>query len=295
MTFLPRQQLLTLEEMAFISRAFVELGVRKIRITGGEPLIRQNIVSLLTNIAVIPQLDELLITTNGSQLVALSQQLVAAGVTRINVSIDSLRPERFARITRNGDLEHVLKGIDAAQTAGVVRIKLNSVIIRGRNDDEILPLVDFAVAKGLDISFIEEMPLGHIGERNRLFTMVTSAEVRQIIRCKYHLTLSDETTAGPSRYYRLGNSNSRIGFISPYSQNFCGSCNRVRVTCEGKLLLCLGNENAYDLKAAIRSYPGDIDKLKSIIVEAINYKPMRHYFYRDDAPQIVRFMNASGG
>lgn len=295
MTFLPRSQLMTLEESALIGRAFVELGVNKIRITGGEPLVRKNVISLIEKLGRIPELDELLITTNGSQLIKLSRQLVSAGVTRINISLDTLRPDRFASITRTGNLETVLRGIDVARAAGIERIKLNSVIMRGQNDDEIVSLVDFAQAKGLDISFIEEMPLGSIGARDRLVTMMTSEEVRDIINSKYTLVPSNETTAGPARYYRLCKGDTRIGFISPYSHNFCDQCNRVRVTSEGKLLLCLGNENACDLKAVIRRYPGNMEKLKSSIIEAIEYKPERHSFYQDDAPQLIRFMNASGG
>ncbi len=300
MTFLPRQQLLTLEEMAFLSRAFVALGVNKIRLTGGEPLVRRNVQSLISNLGKLDGLDELLLTTNGSQLEQMSPQLAEAGVSRINISIDSLCPERFAAITRTGKLERVLKGIEAAQAAGIKRIKLNSVIVRGKNDDEIIPLVNFALEKGLDISFIEEMPMGDIGGRDRQRTMVTSEEIRDIIGTAYSLLPSAETSAGPSRYFRITDSNIadsdiRIGFISPHSHNFCDTCNRVRVTSEGRLLLCLGNENSVDLKAVMRRHPGDMAILKTTIVEAMAHKPERHYFYDDDKPQVVRFMNVTGG
>lgn len=295
MTFLPRQQLLTLEEMAFLGRAFVELGVNKIRLTGGEPLVRKNVQSLIGDLGNLDGLDELLLTTNGSQLESMSPQLAEAGVSRINISIDSLCPERFEAITRTGKLEKVLKGIEAAQAAGIERIKLNSVIVRGKNDDEIIPLVEFALEKGLDISFIEEMPMGDIGCRDRQGTMVTSEEIRDVINTAYTLVPSAETSAGPSRYYRLADSDIRIGFISPNSHNFCDTCNRVRVTSEGRLLLCLGNEHSVDLKAVIRSHPGDMDKLKTTIVEAMDIKPERHYFYDDDQPQVVRLMNMTGG
>ena len=295
MTFLPRQQLLTLEEMAFLSQAFVELGVNKIRLTGGEPLVRKNIQSLISNLGSLEGLDELLLTTNGSQLEKMSPQLAGAGVSRINISIDSLCPERFAEITRTGDLEKVLVGIEAAQAAGIKRIKLNSVIVRGKNDDEIIPLVEFALEKGLDISFIEEMPLGDIGCRDRQGTMVTSEEIKEIISSAYSMFPSTETSAGPSRYHQIVGSNIRIGFISPHSHNFCDTCNRVRVTSEGRLLLCLGNENSVDLKAVMRRHPGDMEILKDTIVEAMDYKPERHYFYDDDKPQIVRLMNVTGG
>ena len=295
MTFLPRQQLLTLEEMAFLSQAFVELGVNKIRLTGGEPLVRKNIQSLISDLGNLNGLDELLLTTNGSQLETMSSQLADAGVSRINVSIDSLCPERFEAITRTGKLEKVLAGIEAAQAAGIKRIKLNSVIVRGNNDDEIIPLVDFALEKGLDISFIEEMPMGDIGCRDRQGTMVTSEEIKEIIGSTYSMLPSTETSAGPSRYHQIAGSNSRIGFISPHSHNFCDTCNRVRVTSEGRLLLCLGNENSVDLKAVMRRNPGDMEILKSTIVEAMANKPERHYFYDEDKPQIVRLMNVTGG
>jgi cyclic pyranopterin phosphate synthase len=300
MTFLPRQQLLTLEEMTFLSQAFVELGVNKIRLTGGEPLVRKNIQTLISNLGELDGLDDLLLTTNGSQLERMSSQLADTGVSRINISIDSLCPERFEAITRTGKLDRVLKGIEAAQAAGIKRIKLNSVIVRGKNDDEIIPLVEFALEKGLDISFIEEMPMGDVGCRDRQGTMVTSDEIRDVIGTAYSLVPSTETSAGPSRYYRItsekaADSNIRIGFISPNSHNFCDTCNRVRVTSEGRLLLCLGNEHSVDLKAVIRRYPGDMEKLKNTIVEAMDIKPERHYFYDEDKPQVVRLMNMTGG
>jgi len=300
MTFLPRQQLLTLEEMTFLSQAFVELGVNKIRLTGGEPLVRKNIQTLISNLGELDGLDDLLLTTNGSQLERMSSQLADAGVSRINISIDSLCPERFEAITRTGKLDRVLKGIEAAQADGIKRIKLNSVIVRGKNDDEIIPLVEFALDEGLDISFIEEMPMGDVGCRDRQGTMVTSDEIRDVIGTAYSLVPSTETSAGPSRYYRItsekaADSNIRIGFISPNSHNFCDTCNRVRVTSEGRLLLCLGNEHSVDLKAVIRRYPGDMEKLKNTIVEAMDIKPERHYFYDEDKPQVVRLMNMTGG
>lgn len=300
MTFLPRQQLLTLEEMTFLSQAFVELGVNKIRLTGGEPLVRKNIQTLISNLGELDGLDDLLLTTNGSQLERMSSQLADAGVSRINISIDSLCPDRFEAITRTGKLDRVLKGIEAAQAAGIKRIKLNSVIVRGKNDDEIIPLVEFSLKKGLDISFIEEMPMGDVGCRDRQGTMVTSEEIRDVIGTAYSLVPSTETSAGPSRYYRItsekaADSNIRIGFISPNSHNFCDTCNRVRVTSEGRLLLCLGNEHSVDLKAVIRRYPGDMEKLKNTIVEAMDIKPERHYFYDEDKPQVVRLMNMTGG
>ncbi|MCB1668403.1 MAG: GTP 3',8-cyclase MoaA [Pseudomonadales bacterium] len=295
MTFLPRERLLTLEEMAFLGRAFVELGVNKIRLTGGEPLVRRNVISLVQDLGQLNGLNELLITTNGSQLPDMANQLADAGINRINVSLDSLKPERFKSLTRTGKLERVLKGIECARQAGIERIKLNAVIVRNKNDDEIIDLINYARERHLDISFIEEMPLGDIGSRDRLKSMVTSQEIRDKISQHYNLISSAETSAGPSRYYRMPDSDIRIGFISPNSHNFCESCNRVRVTCEGRLLLCLGNEHSYDLKTVMRHHPGDMDILKNTIIEAITLKPERHYFHDDDKPQIVRFMNSTGG
>ncbi len=295
MRFLPRQQILTLEEIAFVGRAFVELGVKRIRLTGGEPLVRNNVISLIEKLGRMDGLDELLLTTNGAQLEDFASQLADAGVSRINVSVDSLQPDRFRAITRCGDLDQVLRGIQQAQQSGIKRIKLNAVISRGQNDDEILDLVQFALKNKLDISFIEEMPMGDVGGRNRQGAMMTSADVRSVIRDHYQLVASTTESAGPSRYYRIPGSESRIGFISPNSHNFCGSCNRVRVTSEGRLLLCLGQEHSADLRAVIRRNPGDIESLKKTITEAIAIKPEKHYFYREDKTEIVRFMSATGG
>lgn len=295
MQFLPRQQVLTLEELAFLARAFVSLGVRRIRLTGGEPLVRRNVLTLVRQLGVLDGLDELTITTNGSQLETMAQVLADAGVRRLNVSLDSLDPERFNAITRTGKLPQVLAGIEAVQKTGMSRLKLNSVIVRGLNDDEVLTLLDFALERGLDISYIEEMPLGQIDCRDRRGGLVTSEEVKERIGKHYQLLASTETSAGPSRYYRIGGSQSRIGFISPHSHNFCDSCNRVRVTCEGRLLLCLGNEHSVDLRAVMRRYPQDMPALQNTIVNAMTLKPERHYFYHQDRPQVLRFMNATGG
>ncbi|WP_461517645.1 GTP 3',8-cyclase MoaA [Porticoccus sp.] len=295
MTFVPRQQLLTLEEMAFLGRAFVELGVSRIRLTGGEPLVRRNLMSLVHDLGNLDGLEELLLTTNGSRLDEVADELVAAGVNRINISLDSVQPRRFAEITRTGELHRVLKGIAAAQRAGIERVKINSVIMRGHNDDEIMPLLEFALERGLDISFIEEMPLGETGRDERKGELVSSEEIRQRIGEYYPLTSSNDSSPGPSRYYRIAGSDSRIGFISPNSHNFCESCNRVRVTCEGRLLLCLGNEHSVDLREVIRTSPGDLGVLKAAITRAMDIKPERHHFYEADQPQVVRFMNATGG
>lgn len=295
MTFMPRQQILSLEELTQLGRAFIALGVKKIRITGGEPLIRNNILQLFNRLGECDGLQELTLTTNGSQLDKLAPQLRAAGVKRINISLDSLQPERFANLTRTGKLKQVLKGIDAAQNAGFERIKINSVILKSRNDDEILDLVDFCQRKQLDISFIEEMPLGSITEHNRAEAFISSDSILATIGQRYDLSPSLRRTGGPSRYYSVAGSNAEVGVISPHSNNFCGDCNRVRVTAEGRLLLCLGNEHSVDLKAVIRRYPGDQQRLQQTIIDAIDIKPEKHHFDLDNEPQIVRFMNTTGG
>jgi len=294
MTFLPKEQILTLEEMITIATAFTELGVRKIRLTGGEPLARNGAVELVENLGKLAGLKELVMTTNGLLLPKYAQALKAAGIRRLNISIDSLDEQRFREMTRVGDLHQVLAGIEAAQNAGFEKIKLNAVVLAGINDHEIIDLARFAVERNMDISFIEEMPLGNIDSHKRSDTQIFSDSIREKLAGIYTLTASTETTGGPSRYFRVSGTNSKIGFISPMSNNFCGSCNRVRLTVEGKLLLCLGNENAVDLKAVVRRYPGEIDRLKEVVVAAIAQKPEKHYFDADRV-DIVRFMNATGG
>jgi len=295
MTFLPRDSIMSIEEIELVARAFVELGVSRIRLTGGEPLVRRGLVDNLHKIGHIDGLDELLITTNGSQLVRHSKALKAAGVKRLNVSLDSLNEAKFTAMTRTGKLPQVLQGINAAIEEGFERIKLNAVVMRGSNDDEVLDLVEFARSKSIDIAFIEEMPLGTIESHDRALTYCSSDDVRDIIEQRYELTHIAQKTAGPSRYYSMADSESRIGFISPHSHNFCSDCNRVRVTVEGRLLLCLGNEHSVDLMAVLRSQPGEIEPLKQAIVAAMALKPEKHHFDLHEKPQILRFMNATGG
>ena len=295
MQFLPRQQILSLEEIAQLAKAFVGLGVSKIRLTGGEPLVRKNVLSLVENIAALDGLRELAMTTNGSQLPKLAPQLKQAGLTRINISLDSLQPDRFRKITRTGNLETVLRGIDAAQAAGFEHTKINCVILNGRNDDEILDLIEFCRERQLDISFIEEMPLGLIDDHDRALTYCSSDDVRARITQRYQLTASADTTAGPSKYYKMPGSNIRVGFISPHSHNFCADCNRVRVTVEGRLLLCLGNEHSVDLKRILRAESGEQQSLERAIIDAMQLKPEKHHFDLNDEPQILRFMNMTGG
>jgi len=295
MTFLPRAQVLTLEELATIGRAFTELGVTKIRVTGGEPLVRNNVIHLFRELGKLPGLRELTLTTNGSQLNKLAGPLRDAGVERINISLDSLDPERFRRITRVGDLNKVLRGIEAAREAGFRKIKINTVAMKKRNDDEILDLVDFVVERGMDISFIEEMPLGIIDDHDRAELYMSSDEVHDVISTRFELVPTTESTGGPSRYFRIPDTNSKVGFISPHSHNFCESCNRVRVTTEGMLLLCLGQEHSADLKRVLRAYPGDMDKLKETLIAAMEIKPRGHDFNLDVKPVIFRHMSVTGG
>ncbi|GAA4891589.1 GTP 3',8-cyclase MoaA [Ferrimonas pelagia] len=293
--FLPRDQVLSLEELHKVAQAFTELGVEKIRLTGGEPLVKSDLPYLVTQIATLPGLKDLCLTTNGSRLKKFAQPLQQAGLKRLNISLDTLDPERFKNVTRNGKLERVLDGIDAAIAAGFERIKLNAVAMKGNNDDEVLDLVEFARDKGVDISFIEEMPLGILSEDRRSHSLLTSGEVREMIETRYLLMPTTENTGGPARYFRMADSDIRIGFISPHSHNFCDECNRVRVTTTGELLLCLGNENSIDLKAILRQSPDDIEPLKQAILEAMGNKPEMHHFSTDGETQILRFMSHTGG
>lgn len=295
MTFLPRAQILSLEEIERLARLFVSLGVRKIRLTGGEPLVRRGIVDLCARISALPGLRELVMTSNGSQLVKMAEPLAAAGVKRLNISLDSLDADRFKAITRTGELQQVLDGIEAARAAGFERIKLNTVVLKGRNHDEVPALTDYALSRGLDITFIEEMPLGEVG-RERGEAYCSSDEVRAMLSERYRLLDSTESSGGPARYLRVeGYPDSRIGFISPHSHNFCDTCNRVRLTTEGRLLLCLGHENALDMRRLLRQHPGDDAPVREALERALLYKPARHEFSVDGEVQVLRFMNATGG
>jgi cyclic pyranopterin phosphate synthase len=295
MTFLPRSEVLSLEELYFVGRAFAELGVTKIRITGGEPLVRKNVLWLMRQLGALPQLRELVLTTNGSQLERMAPALRAAGVRRINVSLDSLDGERFRRITRVGDLDKVLRGISAALRAGFERIKINSVILKNRNHDEVIDLVQFAIDREIDISFIEEMPLGVIGDHDRAEAYYSSDQIKHDLERVFTLVPTTETTGGPSRYYRLAGTESRVGFISPHSHNFCESCNRVRLTTEGRLLLCLGQEHSLDLRQILRDRPNDAESLKRAIIDSMNIKPKGHDFDLSRKPVILRHMSVTGG
>lgn len=292
---MPRAKLLTLEEIARIAKQYVDLGVSKIRITGGEPLTRRNIMKLFNDLGEMPGLNDLTVTTNGTLLSRYAEDLKKAGVTRINVSLDTLQADRFKAITRIGDIRKTLDGIDAALAQGFSSVKINAVIMNNHNDDEILDLVNYVRERGLDISFIEEMPLGEMGEHDRGQSYCSSDEVLRRIEAHYQLLPSTETTGGPSRYYRSSDSESRIGFISPHSHNFCDDCNRVRLTAEGRLLLCLGQEHSMDLRAVVRANPTDDEVLRQAILDSLNLKPKGHDFDVAAKPIIMRHMSATGG
>ncbi len=294
MTFLPRHEVMSLEECLQVAKVFVGLGVNKLRITGGEPLVRKEAMWLIERLGALPGLDNLVLTTNGSQLGRFAAPLKAAGVKRINISLDTLKADRFKAITRIGDLHKVIKGIEAAQSAGFKRTKLNAVMMRGTNDDEFVNLVQFAVDRELDLSFIEEMPLGEIHGRNT--TYISSEEARALLGQHFELIPSTESSGGPARYWRIPGSESRIGFISPHSHNFCDTCNRVRITAKGELYPCLGQNDAMHLLPILREFPGDQEPLRQAIIDSMGIKPFGHDFTQQmDAPQVVRFMSMTGG
>ncbi|MBT3815311.1 MAG: GTP 3',8-cyclase MoaA [Methylococcales bacterium] len=295
MTFMPRAQILTLEEIYQVAKAFVELGVTKLRVTGGEPLIRRNILELMNKLGNLQGLDELVMTTNGSHLDKMAQDLKKADVKRLNISLDTLNPERFKRLTRTGDLQQVLRGVAAAKAQGFERIKLNAVILKNRNHDEVVDLVRYAVEHGFDISFIEEMPLGQVSNHSRVEAYYPSYQILEDLAQHFSLLSTTDKTGGPSNYFRVDGGATRVGFISPHSENFCSQCNRVRLTAEGRLLLCLGNEHSVDLKKVLRSNPGNLELLKQTIVEAMKIKPEKHEFNLQEKPVIFRHMSVTGG
>ena len=295
MTFLPRGQVLTIEELLRTARLFTELGVKKIRVTGGEPLIRRGVEELFAGLGKLPGLDTLALTTNGSHLLEQAAGLRAAGVRSINISLDSLNPTRFEAITRIGKLSTVLEGIDAAIASGFERIRLNAVILNGLNHDEVVTLTHFALSKQIHIAFIEEMPLGQVNLGGKQLEYVSSDSIKSELETHFELQpLVSRDSSGPSRDYLIAGSQTQVGFISPHSHNFCAECNRLRVSAEGRLLMCLGNEESIDLRDLLRSGRSD-DEIKSTIIDSLAIKPERHVFDRPDEPQIVRFMNATGG
>ncbi len=301
MKFVPREQLLTLEEMSRIGAAFVDLGVNKIRISGGEPLTRRNILSVFESLGKLDGLTDLTLTTNATLLKKYAQPLKDAGVTRINISLDTIQEERFAKITRIGKLQKTMDGIDEALKVGFDNIKINTVVMKNFNHDEVIDLVEFIRDRGMDISFIEEMPLGDMGDHDRSLSYCSSDDILKDLREKYNLVGTDESTGGPAKYFRFMDSNgnreseSRIGFISPHSHNFCDTCNRVRVTAEGMLLLCLGQEHSMDLRKIVRAHPTDDEALRNALIESMQIKPKGHDFNVNEQPIIMRHMSATGG
>ena len=295
MQFVPRAQLLTLEEITRIGKTFVNLGVNKIRITGGEPLTRRNILSVFESLGQLDGLKDLTITTNATQLTQYARALHDAGVTRVNISLDTIRPERFRKITRVGQLHKTLAGIDAALAAGFKKVKINTVVLKHMNHDEVADLVEFSRDRGMDISFIEEMPLGIVNDHIRADTYYSSDEILADLRQHYELIATTEKTGGPARYYQMPDSDSRVGFISPHSHNFCDTCNRVRLTAEGMLLLCLGQEHSKDLRRVVRAHPGDDESLRQAIIKSMLIKPKGHNFDITTREVILRHMNTTGG
>jgi GTP 3',8-cyclase len=298
MTFLPKKDLLTLEELDRLCSAFVRQGVRKLRITGGEPLVRRDIMTLFANLSRHLQsgaLEELTLTTNGSQLARYAADLAACGVKRINVSLDTLDPDKFKAITRRGDLGVVLKGVEAAQKAGIA-VKVNAVALKGVNEDEVERMIDWAHAGGMDMTFIEVMPMGDI-EPDRFDQYWPLKQLRARLMETYTLEDIPYRTGGPARYVRVKETGGRIGFITPLTHNFCESCNRVRVTCTGTLYMCLGQEDAADLRAPLRASESD-EPLDAAIAAAIARKPKGHDFIIDretSRPAVGRHMSVTGG
>jgi cyclic pyranopterin phosphate synthase len=299
MTFLPKSEVLTLEELDRACSAFVRLGVRKLRLTGGEPLVRRNIMSLVRSLGrhvAAGALDELTLTTNGSQLGRYAEELVAAGVRRINVSLDTLDPARFAAVTRWGKLDKVLDGLAAAKRAGLA-VKINAVALKGVNDDEFDGLVAWCGDEGFDLVFIEVMPMGEIGGETRLEQYLPLSMVRAGLQRRWTLDETDYRTGGPARYYVVRETGRRLGFITPLTHNFCESCNRVRLTCTGTLYMCLGQEDAADLRTPLRLSESDAP-LEAAIHEAISRKPKGHDFVIDrrrNRPAVGRHMSVTGG
>jgi cyclic pyranopterin phosphate synthase len=298
MSFLPKAEVLSLEELDRVCSAFIARGVKKLRLTGGEPLVRRNVMTLVESLSRhlrTGALDELTLTTNGSQLAKYAEELKAHGVRRINVSLDTLDADKFRAITRWGDLKHVLAGIDAAQAAGL-KIKINTVALRDVNDGELPALIAWAHGRGMDITLIEVMPLGEIGE-GRLDQYLPLSMVRARLAERFTLEDLDYRTGGPARYVRVAETGGTLGFITPMTHNFCESCNRVRLTCTGTLYMCLGQDDAADLRKPLRASESD-ELLFNAIDEAIERKPKGHDFIidrRHQGPALPRHMSVTGG
>ncbi len=298
MTFLPKKDLLTLEELDRLCTAFIAKGVKKLRLTGGEPLVRKNIMHFIRQLSrhlKSGALEELTLTTNGSQLAKYANELFECGVRRINVSIDTLDPAKFKAITRWGDLAQVLEGVDAAQKAGL-KVKINAVALKGFNEGEIPALMAWAHGRGMDLTLIETMPMGEISE-DRTDQYLPLSQVRESLAKKFTLTESSHRTGGPARYFDVAETGGRLGLITPLTHNFCESCNRVRLTCTGQLYMCLGQDDDADLRAPLRASEGD-ELLSEAIDAAIGRKPKGHDFVIDRAgakPAVARHMSLTGG
>ena len=300
MTFLPKPELLTLEELDRVCSTFIKLGIEKLRITGGEPLVRKNIIEFFSSISrhlKSGKLKELTLTTNGSQLERFAESLASIGVTRINVSLDTLNTDKFKKITRWGRLEKVLSGIQAAKEAGL-KVKINVVALQKTNEDELNEFVSWCGKEGFDLTFIEVMPMGDFSEENRLGQYWSMKNVRKELEKKWTLKDIEFQTGGPARYVQVIETKGRIGFITPLSHNFCESCNRVRLTCTGQLFMCLGQEDEANLRKVIRQNPNDDNLLEERIRQAISRKPKGHdfdYSRRKIEGQMPRYMSLTGG
>ena len=298
MAFLPKRDLLTLEELDRLCTAFIAKGVRKLRLTGGEPLVRKNVMHLVRQLSrhlASGALDELTLTTNGSQLARFADELADCGVRRINVSLDTLDPQKFRAVTRWGDLDKVMAGIDAAQAAGL-RIKINAVALKGFNEDELPDMLRWAHGRGMELTVIETMPMGEI-EADRTDQYLPLSALRAQLERRFTLTDTGHRTGGPARYVDVAETGGRLGFITPMTHNFCESCNRVRLTCTGTLFMCLGQDDDADLRAALRGSEGD-EAVARAIDEAIARKPKGHDFVIDRAtrrPAVARHMSVTGG
>nr|WP_236776550.1 GTP 3',8-cyclase MoaA [Agrobacterium tumefaciens] len=298
MTFLPKKDLLTLEELDRLCSVFITRGVRKLRLTGGEPLVRKNIMSLVRNLGRHVRngtLDELTLTTNGSQLAKYADELADCGVKRINVSLDTLDRDKFRQITRWGDIDRVMEGLDAAQAAGI-KVKLNAVALKDFNDTEMPEIMRFAHGRGMDLTVIETMPMGEI-EEDRTDRYLPLSQLRADLEKSFTLIDSDYQTGGPARYVTVEETGGRLGFITPMTHNFCESCNRVRLTCTGTLYMCLGQDDTADLRTALRASDSDV-YLSSAIDEALLRKPKGHDFIIDRThkrPAVARHMSVTGG
>lgn len=298
MTFLPKKELLTLEELERVCGAFIDLGVKKLRVTGGEPLVRRNIMTFFEAMGrrLGDGLEELTLTTNGSQLRRFAKPLADCGVKRVNVSLDTLDEKKFADITRWGRFAQVIDGIDAAAEAGL-SVKLNAVALKGVNDDEIHKMVEWCGARGFDLTFIEVMPMGDIGNEDRLDQYYSLRQLREDLGTRWKLSPLPLNTGGPARYMRVEETGGRIGFITPLTHNFCEGCNRVRLTCTGQLYMCLGQDDDADLRTPLREST-DNTLLRETIVKAIERKPKGHdfdYSRQKVSGEVVRHMSTTGG